>query len=90
MEPDVPPALQASLNKLFGEDATPETAVTTILKDVRQRGDAALHHWTETLDGVQVASLQVSKSEISAAVSRIPNDLKEALELAASRIRDFH
>ena len=90
LEPDVPPALQASLNKLFGEDATPETAVTTILKDVRQRGDAALHHWTETLDGVQVASLQVSKSEISAAVSRIPNDLKEALELAASRIRDFH
>src|SRR5690606_19332898 len=45
---------------------------------------------TETLDGVQVASLQVSKAEIAAAVSRIPADLKEALELAASRIRDFH
>jgi len=90
LEPDVPPALQASLNKLFGEGATPETAVTTILKDVRQRGDEALRHWTETLDGVQVASLQVSKSEIETAVSRIPTDLKEALELAAARIRDFH
>ncbi|MFZ1398739.1 MAG: histidinol dehydrogenase [Candidatus Promineifilaceae bacterium] len=90
LEPDVPPALQASLNQLFGEGATPETAVTTILRDVRQRGDEALRHWTETLDGVRVASLQVSKSEIEAAVSRIPTDLKEALELAASRIRDFH
>ncbi len=90
LEPEVPPALQASLNKLFGEGATPETAVTTILRDVRQRGDAALHHWTETLDGVRVASLQVSKSEIAAAIDRIPTDLKEALELAASRIRDFH
>ncbi len=90
LEPEVPPALQASLNKLFGEGATPETAVTTILRDVRQRGDAALHHWTETLDGVRVASLQVSKSEIAAAIDRIPTDLKGALELAASRIRDFH
>ncbi len=90
LEPVVPPALQASLNKLFGEGATPETAVSTILKDVRQRGDAALYHWTETLDGVRVASLQVAKAEIETAVSRIPADLKEALELAASRVRNFH
>ena len=90
LEPVVPPTLQASLNKLFGEGATPETAVSTILRDVRQRGDAALRHWTETLDGVPVASLRVDKAEIETAVSRIPTDLKEALELAASRIRDFH
>lgn len=90
LEPDVPPALQASLNNLFGEGATPETAVSTILRDVRRRGDVALRHWTETLDGVQAASLQVNKSVIEAAVSRIPGDLKEALELAADRIRDFH
>ena len=90
LEPDVPPALQASLNAMFGEGATPETAVTTILQDVRQRGDAALHHWTETLDGVRVASLRVAKQEIEAAITRIPPDLNDALELAASRIRDFH
>lgn len=90
MEPKVPPALQASLNKLFGDGATPETAVSTILKDVRQRGDAALYHWTATIDGVELPSLQVYPTEIKAAVSRIPTDLKEALELAAARIRDFH
>ncbi len=90
LEPDVPPALQASLNRLFGEGATPETAVTTILRDVRQRRDEALHYWTETLDGVQVTSLQVSMSAIKTAIGRIPADLREALELAAGRIRDFH
>lgn len=90
LEPDVPASLQASLNKMFGEGATPEMAVSTILRDVRHRGDTALHHWTETLDGVQVASLQVARSEIETAVSRIPIDLREALELAANRIRDFH
>ncbi|WP_420631891.1 histidinol dehydrogenase [Candidatus Leptofilum sp.] len=90
LEPDVPPALQASLGKLFGDGATPETAVTIILKDVQKRGDTALHHWTETLDGVQLATLQVGKAEIDTAVSRIPTDLKEALELAAHRIEAFH
>lgn len=90
LEPTVPPALQASLDRLFGEGATPETAVSTILRDVRTRGDAALHHWTETLDRVQLASLQVEKAEIETAVSRIPHDLRLALELAARRIRDFH
>ncbi len=86
----MPPALQASLNQLFGEGATPETAVSTILRDVRQRGDAALRRWTETLDGVKVASLRVDKDEISAALTRIEPALKHALELAAYRIADFH
>ncbi|WP_420644411.1 histidinol dehydrogenase [Candidatus Leptofilum sp.] len=90
LEPDVPPALQASLNKLFGEGATPETAVAIILKDVRQRGDVALRHWTATIDQVELESLHVDKAEIETAVSRIPTDLKEALELAAGRIEAFH
>lgn len=90
LEPEVPPALQTSLNRLFGEGATPETAVSTILRDVRQNGDPALHHWTKTIDGVTLTNFQVDKQEIETAVARIPSDLKEALELAASRIRDFH
>ena len=90
LEPEVPPALQASLNRLFGEGATPETAVSTILQDVRRRGDTALRHWTKTIDGVDPATLQVDKADIETAVTRIPHDLREALELATQRIRDFH
>jgi histidinol dehydrogenase len=90
LEPAVPPGLQASLNRLFGVGATPETAVTTILRDVRQRGDAALRHWTATIDGIELDSLQVDPAEIETAAARIPTDLKEALELATARIRDFH
>jgi histidinol dehydrogenase len=30
---------------------TPEQAVNRILRDVRQRGDAALREWSEHLDG---------------------------------------
>ncbi|MCP5096599.1 MAG: histidinol dehydrogenase [Chloroflexi bacterium] len=90
LEPDVPAGLQASLNRMFGEGVTPETAVSTILRDVRQQGDHALHHWTETIDKVKLDGLAIEKDEIETAVTRIPTELKDALQLAANRIRAFH
>ncbi len=61
-----------------------------ILRDVRQQGDAALRHWTEKIDGSQMASLQVDKAEIKTALTRIPGELVAAMETAVSRIRAFH
>lgn len=90
LEPTIPPGLQASLDRLFGAGATPETAVRHILQDVRQRGDAALRHWTEQIDGVQAAGLQVEKEEIALALARIPAELTRALATAVARIRAFH
>ena len=90
LEPTVPSGLQASLDRLFGMGATPETAVTHILRDVRQKGDNALRDWTLKIDGGQLVRMQVDKAEIETAVSRIPADLADALHFAASRIRQFH
>ena len=90
LEPAVPPSLQASLDRLFGHGATPETAVTHILRDVRQKGDAALRDWTLKIEGVQWGSLLVGGLDREAAVQRIPASLYEALGQAARRIRQFH
>ncbi|MCB9420672.1 MAG: histidinol dehydrogenase [Ardenticatenaceae bacterium] len=90
LEPTVPPRLQASLERLFGMGATPETAVTHILRDVRERGDSALRDWTLKIDGVQLAGLLVGSLDVETAVSRIPTDLADALRFAAQRIRQFH
>ncbi len=90
LEPEVPQRLQASLDRMFGEGSTPETAVSRILRDVRTQGDSALRRWTKEIDRVMPDELTVEKHEIETAVSRIPTDLKEALELAAHRIRTFH
>ena len=90
LQPKVPPQLQVSLNRMFGEGSTPETAVSRILRDVRTLGDSALKHWTKQMDRVALDELTVEKGEIETAVSRIPTDLKAALELAANRIRRFH
>ncbi|GAB4267721.1 MAG: histidinol dehydrogenase [Candidatus Promineifilaceae bacterium] len=90
LEPEIPPALRASLERLFGRGTTPETAVTHILRDVRQKGDAALKDWTLKIDGVQLAKLQVASEEVETAVTRIPAELTNALRFAADRIRQFH
>lgn len=90
LEPPVPPALQTALHALFGEPVSPSEAVRRILTDVRQRRDAALRDWTARLDNVVLDELVVPAREIVAAVDRIDRDLRQALELAAGRIRAFH
>lgn len=90
LEPDVPPALQASLDRLFGAGSTPDTAVATILRTIRQQGDTAVRHWTAQIDGATLERFAVDEAEIATAVSRIPTDLADALRFAADRIRQFH
>ena len=90
LEPHVPAALQASLDRLFGHGATPETAVSHILRDVRAKGDAALRDWTLKIDGVQMPHLNVDPADIETAGKRISVSLYEALIFAARRIRQFH
>ena len=86
----VSPALLARIEKTFGEALTPEQAVARILADVRARGDVALRDWTRTLDRVDTQTVVISQAEIDAAYAETPRAVREALELAAARIRAFH
>ncbi|MBE2225094.1 MAG: histidinol dehydrogenase, partial [Anaerolineae bacterium] len=79
-----------SLDRLFGQGTTPETAVSHILRDVRAKGDAALRDWTLKIDGVQLPELKVDPADIKTAGTRISTSLYEALSFAARRIRQFH
>lgn len=83
-------ALAERLHKTFGEPLTPDQAVGRIIADVRARGDAALRDWTLSLDGVDLATARVGQDEIEAAYAETPVSVREALELAAARIRSFH
>ena len=75
---------------IFGADATPESSVLQMLRDVRAGGDDAVRRYASLLDGADLDSLQVSESELEAAWDSTPDDLKRALELAARRITEFH
>lgn len=87
---EVTPALRASIEKIFGAPLTPDQAVETILNDVRERGDAALFDYSRRIEGVEVDSLRVSDLEMDAAWEATPPELREALQVAADRVRAFH
>ena len=83
------PALRQRVREMFGTD-NPEEAVRQILNDVRSKGDAALLDYTLKIDGVKLASLEVSKKQITSAYQEVDDELLSALKLAAERIRSFH
>lgn len=87
---EYPATLLERVATTFSEPLTPEQAVARIIADVRARGDAALRDWTRQLDGVTLSSVAVSQDEIDAAHAETPAAVREALELAASRVRAFH
>lgn len=59
-----------------------------VIAQVKQRGDAAVQQFTADFDGVQLTNSKVTPEEIAAAV--LPQELKDAIRLAAANIRRFH
>ncbi|MBI3506878.1 MAG: histidinol dehydrogenase [Proteobacteria bacterium] len=66
------------------------SGVARILKAVRAGGDAALLEFTRRFDGVRLASLRVSASELRAAEKAVSAADKRAMREAARRIETFH
>lgn len=67
-----------------------EETVKQIFKEIQQKGDLAVAKYTSLFDGVQIDDLVVSKSEIENAISKVSNELKDAIQLAKSNIYNFH
>ncbi len=90
----VPPfdRLDPFLPKVALSDAATRAGVTEILEDVAIRGDLAVRHWTRKFDGVDLAPEQweLPRAEWEAALDRIDVELREALEMAVYRVREYH
>ena len=68
------------------------STVNDILKNVRQRGDAAVVEYTNKFDRMTVsnmAELEIPQARLQEALNRIPQDQREALEKAAQRVRAY-
>ncbi|MCK5001714.1 MAG: histidinol dehydrogenase [Gammaproteobacteria bacterium] len=68
------------------------TVVNDILADVKKRGDAALLEYTQKFDRVDASSadqLELSKENLQKALAAIEPKQREALELAAERVRAY-
>ena len=66
--------------------------VTAIVAEVRKKGDAALADYTQRFDGhdLDAGGWKVDRAECDAALAALDPKLREALELAAERIRAYH
>ena len=89
-EAALPAAVQERLKAVFGFEISPAEAVNRILNDVRTQGDAAVRSYTERIDGVLVSDAEVAREDLDAAYGAIDSEVRDALELAADRIRSFH
>ena len=69
-----------------------QQTVAEVIKAVRSRGDAALLDFTARFDGWtpgSPADLEIPQADLEAALAAIPAEWREALELAAARIRAY-
>ena len=70
-----------------------EERVASILADVKKRGDAAVLEYTQRFDGVaaeRVASLEIGREELQAALQAVTTAQRSALEAAAQRVCSYH
>jgi histidinol dehydrogenase len=89
-ETAAPPHVQARLDAMFGVGTTPDAAVRQILAAVQQGGDAALHEYTLRIDGADLPNPAVPADVLAAAYRDLDPVLRQALEVAAERLRAFH
>jgi len=84
---------QARLHWSADTDAAIEQRVAEILGDVRQRGDAAVLEYTRRFDGLEAGSVQqleLTQADFKDAFDSLPAAQRDALRMAAERIRSYH
>lgn len=64
--------------------------VAGIIKNVRERGDAAILEYCEKFDGARLSSLAVTEAEIDEAFAAVDERFIDILRRAAQNIRKFH
>ena len=85
--------LKALLAFETAQDDSIDEVVANILKDVKKRGDAAVLEYTNRFDKTnakQLADLEIPQSELQAALNSLPVAQREALQVAADRVRSYH
>ncbi|WP_263770185.1 histidinol dehydrogenase [Propionivibrio soli] len=92
-DPDFETRLEALLAFENAQDESVDRAVAEIIADVRARGDAAVVDYTNRFDGVKAASiadLELPKDVLESALAGLSSVEREALEMAATRVRIYH
>ena len=82
--------LAARLARSRADGDAPVEAVREIIRNVRERGDAALREYTERFDGCALDSFVVDPQEIAGALDGVTPEFRAALEYTRDEIRAYH
>lgn len=85
--------LKALLAFETAQDDSVDTVVASILKDVKNRGDAAVLEYTNKFDKTNASnlkSLEISQKELRKALDGLQANGRQALQAAAERVRNYH
>jgi histidinol dehydrogenase len=90
--PDFAERFDAFVNARREADVDVSAVVEKTIRDVRARGDVALLELTERFDGFDLSEQgwAISSEQCAAAYKALAPELRDALNLAATRIRDYH
>lgn len=92
-EADFWPRLDALLAWEGVSDEAVNQVVREVLDEVRRRGDAAVLEYTQRFDHLEagsMADLEIGAERLGEALARIAPAERQALELAAERLRAYH
>jgi histidinol dehydrogenase len=85
--------LLSSLSLPIADDDAIDAVVVKVLAQVKANGDAAVLDYTkqfDRLDATSVADLEISQAELKKSYEGLLADQKNALEIAAQRVRAYH
>lgn len=91
-DPEFEIAFSALLSAKREDSPDVDAVVAEIIADVRARGDRAVIELTSKFDRIDLTpeALAISADEVAAAVTKVADDDRKALETAADRIRAYH
>lgn len=91
-DPDFEIAFSALLSAKREDSPDVDAVVAEIIADVRARGDRAVIELTSKFDRIDLTpeTLAISPDEVAAAVAKVADADRKALETAADRIRAYH
>jgi histidinol dehydrogenase len=75
------------------QDEQVDAVVAGILKDVKQRGDAAVLEYTQRFDRLsaeRMEDLELPQARLTEALGSLPAEQRDALKQAAERVRVYH
>jgi len=84
------PNIQQRIKEIFGDNLSPEEAVSIILGRVKDSGDDAIYDYNKRIDGIVLDNIEIGRQQMIDAATHLSEDVNNALVRAASRVREFN